>query len=152
MPNDTSDETATAYAYPPQHVYEEWKAAADEMDMTLSEYVQAMTEAGRKKFDADVRPDETAAELREQRNDLRRETDRLRSRIGKLENQLHTGERGKIIEYIKTNPGATYLDILQELSETVSDRAPRVLDELEGETVERRDGDYYLVEDAEGDE
>jgi predicted nuclease with TOPRIM domain len=152
MPKETSDETATAYAYPPKHVYEEWKDEAEEMDMAVSEYVQAMTEAGRKKFDADVRPDESAAELREQRNDLRRENERLRDRIGKLEDQLHTGERGKIIEYVQNNPGVDYHDILQELGDTVADRAPRVLDELEGQKVERIDGDYYPITEREDDE
>jgi hypothetical protein len=43
--------------------------------------MQSMVEAGMKKFDGSVEPDETNHELREQRNDLKDELDRTRSRV-----------------------------------------------------------------------
>ena len=66
-----SSETQPAMTYPTEDQYDRWKQQAEEFDMSVSEFMQAMVEAGLKKFDATVEPDETARELREQRNDLR---------------------------------------------------------------------------------
>jgi hypothetical protein len=55
--------------------------------MSVSEFMQAMVETGLKKFDATVNPDETARELREQRNEL----DHARTRIERFETRLYQG-------------------------------------------------------------
>ena len=46
MPNDTSDDTQPAMAYPTAEQYARWKARAEELDMSVSEFIQAMVEAG----------------------------------------------------------------------------------------------------------
>jgi predicted RNase H-like nuclease (RuvC/YqgF family) len=105
-----------------------------------------MVEAGRKKFDASVEPDETVRELREQRNDLKAELEHARERIDKLESQLHRGERETIRRFVKENPGATRGEIGQRLADTVPERLTPHLDALEGEQLERRDDGYYPTE------
>jgi len=112
-----------------------------------------MVEAGMKKFDIDVTPDETNQELREQRNDLKAELDRARERIAGLEDQLHHGERQAIREYVEANPGATYDDIVQHIINTAADRVTVHIDSLEGDDlrVETDDGGtdlYYPAADG----
>jgi hypothetical protein len=63
--------------YPTDEQLARWKNLADERDMSLSQWVSHMVEAGQKKFEIEVTPDETSSELRDQRNQLRRERDRI---------------------------------------------------------------------------
>lgn len=141
-------ETQVAMTYPTVEQYERWKDDAADMDMSVSEWIQAMVEAGRKKFDANVERDETAQELREQRNDLKDELDHARSRINELETQLHHGEREVIREYIEENPGVTFDDITRKVIDTVPERVNRHLDQLEGDAV-TVDGDEYYPKTGE---
>jgi ElaB/YqjD/DUF883 family membrane-anchored ribosome-binding protein len=141
---DTDKQPAMAYPTPEQ--YETWKAEANEMDMSVSEWMQAMIEAGRKKFDATVEPDESAQELREQRNDLKEQLDLARDRIEELESIVHHGEQEAIREYIEDNPGATFGEITQHVIDTVPERVNRHLDELEGTAVYVEDEAYHPLE------
>lgn len=131
----TSDRP-TVYVYPTDEQKERWEERADEFDMSTSEFVASMTEAGIKKFDATVDPKETLQELREQRNDLRDELDRARERNADLEDRLHHGERATIREYVEANPGASFDEIVRHVIDTVPGRVSQHLDDLEGEDVE----------------
>jgi len=142
---DTDKQPAMTYPTPEQ--YETWKEDADEMDMSVSEWIQAMVEAGRKKFDAQVEPDENAQELREQRNDLKEELAHARDRIENLENQLHHSERATILEFVEENPGVTYGEIGQKLADTVPERLQPHLDALEGTELRKDGGEFYPTED-----
>ncbi|ESS06783.1 MAG: hypothetical protein A07HB70_01054 [uncultured archaeon A07HB70] len=135
--------------YPTPEQYEAWKADAKDMDMSVSEWIQAMVEAGRKKFDATVELDETTEELRRQRNGLKDELEHARERINNLEAQVHRGERATIIEFVENNPGATYGEIGQELADTVPERLQPHLDALEGREMYREDDRYYPAENEE---
>lgn len=129
--------------YPATDQYEDWKSDAAEMDMSVSEWIQAMVEAGRKKFDATVEPDETVRDLREQRNDLKAELEHARERIDKLENQIHQSERETIRRFVEDNPGATRAEIGQRLADTVPERLNPHLDALEGVELEKEGDEYY---------
>ncbi|QUJ73661.1 hypothetical protein KDQ40_01120 [Haloarcula marismortui ATCC 33800] len=118
------------------------------MDMSVSEWMQAMIEAGRKKFDAQVEPDESAEQLRRQRNDLKTELERARERIQELETQLHHGEQAVIREFVEENPGATFEDITRHVIDTVPERVNRHLDELEGDALYVDDDGYYPESDG----
>lgn len=137
-----SDETQPAMCYPTKEQYEQWKDEADEMGMTVSEYMQSMIEAGRKKFDREIEPDQDAAELRMQRNDMKRQLESARRRIEELEEQLHGGERAKIIDFISNNPGATWQEIVQEVGDTVPNRVRTHLAKMEGQEI-TRDGEQF---------
>ncbi|MDL0123631.1 MULTISPECIES: hypothetical protein [Halobacterium] len=143
---DTDKKSAMTYPTPEQ--YQGWKDDAEEMDMSVSEWMQAMIEAGRKKFDAQVEPDESADELRKQRNDLKDELEHARTRIEELETQLHHGEQEVIKEFVEENPGATFEDITRHVIETVPERLNRHLDELEGDTLYVADDGYYPESDG----
>lgn len=141
----------TAKSYPSEEQYASWKEQADELDMTVSEFISTMVEAGRKKFDVRVEPDETISELRTQRNDLKRELQHARSRIGNLEDKLHRTERRAIVEYVEENPGCTWDQVIQHLLNTVDQRAINQLDALEGKHIRRDADDRFYPISQDGD-
>lgn len=135
--------------YPSDEQLDRWEDRCEEMEFrSRSEFVEAMVEAGLKKFDAtDVDPDETNRELREQRNDLKAELDRARTRIQELEDAVYHGERQTITEYVEENPGATYDEIIQHVIDTVPGRVTTHLDDLEGDVLRVEGDGYYLREE-----
>lgn len=142
-----SSDTQHATTYPTSDQYKRWKARAGDFDMSTSEFIQAMVEAGMKKFDASVEPDETNDELREQRNDLKHELNHARERITDLEEQVHRGERATVREYVENNPGAEFGEIVQEVIDTAPERVNRHLEDLEGDEL-RVEGDRYHPADG----
>lgn len=134
--------------YPRDEQYERWKKEADARNMSMAEFAECMIEAGLKKFEINVTPDESAAELREQRNDLRDELTHARSRIEKLEQQMYTGERGEILRFIEENGPVGYADIIGHLNVTANQRVVDFLERCEGEAVERV-GDQFTRLDSE---
>lgn len=142
-----SKDTQPATAYPTSEQYARWTTRAEELDMSRSEFMQAMIEAGMKKFDASVAPDETTRELRRQRNDLKEELNSARNRIQQLERRLHHEEGDVIVRYVAENPGASYHDIAEHVVETAPQWVNDHLDAMEGERVQMDDNGYYPVED-----
>lgn len=138
-----------AVAYPTEEQYERWKEQAEERGFSsVSKFIQAMTEAGLKKFEASVGPDETHEELREHRNDLRRELNAARDRIQSLEGQLYRGERGEIVEFVRENPGVDYAEVVQHIIDETPRRVTEHLEDLLGdEVVEGEGGGYYPAEE-----
>jgi len=140
--------------YPDDDQLERWEQKADDLGFrSRSEFIEAMVEAGLKKFDAaSVEPDETNRELREQRNDLKTQLDRARDRIDELEDAVYHGERQAIAEYVEANPGATYDQIFQHVIDTAAGRVTSHLEDMEGDVL-RADNDdgYYLRDEAADD-
>ena len=129
------DDSHPAMTHPTGDQYERWGQKADDLGMPMSEFVECMVEAGLKKFDVDVDPDETNRELREQRNDLKAKLDRARDWINQLEDELHYGERGVIRDFVAENPGATYDEIVQHVTDTAAGRVTSHLEGLEGDAL-----------------
>lgn len=129
------DDSHPTMTYPTEDQYERWERKADDLGMSMSEFVECMVEAGLKKFDVDVDPDETNRELREQRNDLKAGLDRARNRIDNLEDELHHGERGVIRDFVDANPGATYDEIVQHVIDTAAGRVTSHLEGLEADDL-----------------
>jgi hypothetical protein len=136
-------ESKHAATYPTHQQHDRWAARADELGMSTSEFIEAMVEAGMKTFDASVNPDETNRELRQQRDDLKEELDRARERIQELEDAVYHGERQTIKEYVQTNPGAPYDEIIRHVARTVPERVTAHLDDMEGEELLFEDDRYY---------
>jgi ElaB/YqjD/DUF883 family membrane-anchored ribosome-binding protein len=136
-------ESKHAATYPTHQQYDRWSVKADEFGMSTSEFIEAMVEAGLKKFDASTNPDETNRELRQQRDELKQELDRSRERIQDLEDAVYNGERQTIKEFVKANPGAPYDEIIRHVMRTVPERVTAHLDDLEGEELLFDDDRYY---------
>jgi len=146
-------ESKRAVTYPTNQQYEQWSDRADELGYSsVSQYIQDMTEAGHKKFDARVEPDETNRELRQQRNDLKDELDRTRKRVEELEEQLHRDERATVREYVENNPGAEFGAIVQHVVDTAPERVNQHLDDLEGDALRVEDHHYYPDDEGEDSE
>lgn len=139
----------TVYVNVPNEQKARWKALANEHDMSQSEFVAGMTEAGLKKFDATVDPDESRTELRKQRNDLKEQLELARDRIESLEDRLHHGERTEIRQYVEDNPGAPFDEIVRHVIDTVPARVSQHLDDLEGDdlVIDPETERYYPTED-----
>lgn len=134
--------------YVPQETIDRWDDRRDEMGISSrSDFVQMMVEAGLKSFERGIDPDEEKADIRAQRDDLRRELTRARKRINTLERQLHQSERDAILEYLSENPGMSYEDIVQYVINTASGRVTRLLDEMEGDELEVDDDGRYFALD-----
>jgi len=142
----TQQDTQPAMCYPSEEQYGKWKTEAQERDMSVSEWMQAMVEAGRKKFGRDVEPDKDLAELRQDREELRRELQTARRRVERLENRVYSGERAAIFECLEENPGASYGEIVQYVSVDLPDRVTETLDELEGTKIRVDNGEHHLIE------
>jgi hypothetical protein len=129
----------TVYAYPSKNQYDRWEDRREQVGVSSqSQFICDMVEAGIKAdkgFSATVAPDETARELRQQRNDLKDELARARERIEQLEDQLHSGERETIEQFVAENPGAAFEDIVRHVADTVPERLNRHLNDMDGDAV-----------------
>lgn len=143
MPH-TKDTTQTATAYPTVEQYQRWKARADELDMSMSEFIQSMTEAGMKKFERDI-PDEDFTRVRKRRDEYRQEVKQKRARVEELEQALNRTMRGDIERFIQANPGVNVQEIIQHIINDVPKRVQEHLQDMEGSgNVTKEDGQYYF--------
>lgn len=151
MPGN-GDDKQLASCYPTKSQYEQWKEWADEMGYNSnSRFMIAMIEAGYKQMSVSVGYDEETKELREQRNDLKRELDQARRRIEDLEEQLYRGERRSIIEFIdQQHEPVSFAEIVQHIVDDAPARVAQHLDGMEGDSVELVE-DGYLTKEADDD-
>ena len=139
-------ETITVYTS--AELAEAWKQAANRRDMSVSKFVQDMTEAGRKEISVEFQIDNDAAELRHQRNNLKRENEELQRRIERLQKKALNEEREFIIEFIQDNPGATYRTIVEGFIDTAPSRVNYYLDVLTGDEIEKEGNHYYSTDSS----
>ncbi|ELZ45907.1 hypothetical protein C463_05735 [Halorubrum californiense DSM 19288] len=122
--------------YTPQDRYEMWKQEADELGMSMSQWANAMVEAGLKKFDRDIQPEESKSDLRKRNTQLWNDYEKVRKERDKLETQLHQTERRAIVEFVEENQGCRYKEIAQHLAKNRGSRLTKLLDALDGEEIE----------------
>lgn len=138
--SDSSDNIKDTMIYPTQDQRARWDERADELDMNTSEFIKAMTEAGMKKFEVSVEQDESAEWIREERNQLREELEQAEDALRSANEE--TG-RAVVQEYVEENPGATFGEILNHLTDTMPGRLNRILDELDGYALRSEGDEYY---------
>jgi predicted nuclease with TOPRIM domain len=132
--------------YAPPDRKESWEEHADEMGMSTSEWANAMIEAGLKKFDRDIQPDESKRDLRRRNTELWNDFQALRKERDRLEKQLHQTERRAILEFVEENNGCRYKEIAKHLSKNKASRLTKLLDALDGQEIEiDEDGHVYRL-------
>lgn len=102
--------------------------------MNVSEFIQNMVEAGIKVdrgFDPVVEPDSSVQELRQQRNELKEELDRKRSRIQELETRVYHSEAAMIEQYVEQNPGVSHDELIDHIRATAPERLNRYVESAE---------------------
>ncbi|WP_339102365.1 hypothetical protein [Haloterrigena salinisoli] len=115
----------------PEDQKERWEDRAEEKGFSQSEFIRAMTEAGIKTdkgFDTTVRPDLSKEELRQQRNDLKKELNSARERINQLEDQLYGSDIHVAKQYLDENPEADIAELENHITETTHDRIVELLE------------------------
>ena len=123
--------SATALTYPTENQYERWQDRADKLDMTMSEFLQSMVEAGMKVdegFEPSIEEDESKQDIRQQRNRLKKELDRSRERVSELEDHVYYSERKALKRYLENNPGASFEELVEFMKSTVAERMNEYLD------------------------
>lgn len=138
-----------ASCYPPESVYSTWCEHAEKFDMSTSQFLIRMVEAGRKNVSMDEFSTGSAREYRQQLTDLQQELERQRERNRDLERQLQHTAHTEIITYVEENPGATTPQIIQHIADTVPGRVVGHLDVLEEDTLMLDDERYYLCDSDE---
>ena len=138
--SDSSDNVKDTMCYPTTDQRERWDERADEFDMNTSEFIKAMVEAGMKKFEVSVEADEATEEIREERNQLREELERAEDAI---RSQSEDTGRAVVQQYVEENPGATFSELLNHLTDTMPGRLNRILDELDGYALRSEGDEYY---------
>lgn len=144
-------ESVPVTVYVSEDTRDRWQDEADTVDMSLSEFVAAMTEAGQKKFDTEVEPDETKEKLREDRNYYQRELEKERRQKEQLEEQLHGGERQAITNFIESNPGVSYQDVVEHVADTAPSRVSNHLEEMNGQSIWNGSDGFYRLNDDEAE-
>ena len=148
MPEISSDKT-TAVTYPPKPLYDQWSDHADALDMSISQFIIRMVAAGRTNISMEDASSESVHDLLQQQELLERKIERQREQIQDLERQLQFTPQAEIVDFVKQNPGADSVEIMQHIADTVPGRVASHLDMLEGDVLEVRDAEYYCREDAE---
>jgi predicted RNase H-like nuclease (RuvC/YqgF family) len=146
---DLGPKKTTAATYPPKSLYEQWSEQAEDLEMSISQYMIRMIEAGRSNISMDEASSKSVSELLQQKSDLKRELQRKEGRIQDLERQLQHSAQSNIISHIKDNPGARTPEITQHLANTVPGRVAAHLDALEGKVIKHREDGYYPTKDDE---
>ena len=146
---DLGPNKTTAVTYPPKSLYGQWSDQADTLDMSISQYILRMVEAGRKNISMDDATSGSVGELLQQTADLKREIRRKEERIQDLERQLQHTSQAKIVSYIEDNPGAHTAEIMQKVADTVPGRVAGHLDALEGDVIVQRTDGYFLIDQDE---
>jgi hypothetical protein len=125
--NDT--ERAAVKTYVPAYQKAEWQAHAEDLDMSQSEFVRSMVQAGRREFDLDpVEEEDSDANPRGQ--DL----------------------EGRVLGILRSEGPKPWDELLANLTADIEDRLDETLSDLQSENrieYSGRDGGYRLTEGAE---
>ena len=135
-------DTVRKWFYPTEEQWDRWQ---DEMEArgfeTPNQFVQAMVEAGLKEFNAEVKPNKTVEELRDENRQLREQVEELRDHANDLENELVNTDKGVVYRYLHRNPKADYEAVLAQARETAPERVTRYIDEHSGQDMVPKDRD-----------
>jgi len=144
---DISEDKKVVTTYPQQGLYESWEEHADDLDLSISQYMIRMVEAGRKQIDMESVATESLHELQRRTSELQAELQHQRQRNRELERQLKFTAHAEIADYVESNPGVETAEIIQQIADTVPGRVAGHLDAMEGSVLVRRDGQYYPLQE-----
>lgn len=132
---DISDDKKVVTTYPPREVYEDWKAHADGLDMTISQFVIRMVSAGRENIDM-------APEAERWIDKLQTENRKLWNEISGLRNRIDSPEPAT------TDHPTTSGDAVSPLAESVREETPLSFGSKKGIVPPERFSGYYGAPDS----
>lgn len=126
MVSDDSMERTAVKTYVPKYQKEKWKEDADRLDMSQSEFVRAMVQAGRRGFDLGP-SEQVSPDPNPRGNGLEDQV------LASLEKEVHTWD-----------------ELLSTISETLEEQLDETLQELQQQNriqYSGRHGGYRLIDD-----
>ena len=133
MEEDTS--RAVVQTYVPAYQRDQWDEHADELDMSRSEFVKTMVQAGRRVFDGHVVPQDSDDEHQSSEAPTNRDSDLA----------------DRVIEILDEDGPLQWDDLLREVSGDIETRLENTLQQLQEENSVRysgRAGGYVLEDEA----
>lgn len=133
MPDEESTSRKAVKTYVPAYQKEAWQSHADELDMSQSEFVRTMVQAGRRHYSVDEGTHESPTQSTSGDNsspDEHNVTDRVRQQLS-------------------NEDALTWDELVAALTDDVESRLEEALDELQADNVVKysgRDGGYILLE------
>ena len=131
--SESDTERAVVKTYVPAYQKEAWESHAEELDMSQSEFVRTMVQAGRRHFSVDETRQEN--ESKEPASGDRTGSDRdLADRVR---------------QQLSKEGALTWDELVAALTDDVESRLEDTLDDLQAENIVKysgRDGGYLLVE------
>lgn len=140
MAQESTDTDRTSVkTYIPAYQREEWERQADQLDMSRSEFIRTMVQAGRRSFDEPASTtDDTGAAA----------TSNSGGSTG--ESGVERGLEDHVIEALSERDTLSWEQLRDDLTDDIEQRLEDTLDRLQHENVVQyagRRGGYTLVED-----
>lgn len=133
MPDEESTSRTAVKTYVPAYQKDTWQSHADKLDMSQSEFVRTMVQAGRRQYSADEGTHESPTQSSSGGNssvDGHDLADRVRQQLS-------------------SEDALTWDELVAALTDDVESRLEEALDELQADNVVKysgRDGGYILLE------
>jgi len=127
MSEGRSTERTAVKTYLPKYQKDEWKAHAEELDMSQSEFVRTMVQAGRRGFEVDpVEPDRSGSDPGGE------------------------GLEDRVLDVLSREGPQSWDQLVESLTEDLESRLDATLEDLQSENrviYSGREGGYTLTED-----
>ena len=137
MSEDADTDRAVVKTFVPTYQKEEWKRHADELDMSQSEFVRTMVQAGRRGFDLESADDSQGNRV---------QADSSGSNPGG--NALET----RLLDLLDSDAYLSWDQLVEELAGDFEDRLEETLQRLQNENrvqYSGRRGGYTVIDDGE---
>lgn len=143
---DEKADRVSVRTYVPEYQRDEWDEHADELDMSRSEFVRCMVQAGRRGFFDDAAPDgETGSPASERSGSTEREAEDS----SRDDDPAGEGLETRIIEALRAEGYRSWDELLAAMTEDIEERLEATLQELQAADEVRysgRNGGYTLDE------
>lgn len=141
-----SENIQPTMCYPSVDEYEYWKKQADEMDITVNEWILTMVQLGDTKLKKGHEPPNASENIHRRIRCLRTELRNTELTLDRIDKKLRSVERHEIISFIDNNPGAEADEIVEYIKKSTPSRVNTHLEMLTFEELTRKDGGFFVSE------
>lgn len=142
--SEASADRAVVKVYVPEALKDDWVEHADDLDMSQSEFVRTMVQAGRRDFDVEPYPERTSPTPSSAAQDA---SDRGEDGTDQSTRSLGREFESRIVSLLESEP-RSWDDLLAALTDDVEERLEEALESLQAENRVRysgRQGGYEAV-------
>lgn len=143
----SGSETVVATSYVPRTQYQLWEKEAKKRDMSISQLISSMVQAGLTDIELEEDPSSEIIELRNQLRQVQAERDKAKKEKRNQNQEAYHVGLGKIKELIINNPGIDRHEIVNYIMENPVIFVDKYLQNLEGSEFNNRNGEWYPPEE-----